>query len=311
MEISLKTLPDEEYVAPGRGGYPGCPAVLGCRMASKVLGRNTIQVTSTGCMCVNYGYYGAPRYPFVHSLFENAGAVISGIDASLKAQGKRDGVNLFGYCGDGGTVDIGLQALSGAAERGHRFLYICYDNEGYMNTGSQRSGATPPGARTSTTPVSKLSPGERRPFRRKKDMVRIMAAHGIPYAASASLAYPLDYLRKVKKAIEIDGPTYIHLQSPCLTGWGIPESQGVAVARLAVQTCVFPVYEVCDGNVFKITVKPREKKPIEEYLKVQGRFRHLFTDGWQEEIAKFQAEVDENWRVLNALEQMANGGENA
>jgi pyruvate ferredoxin oxidoreductase beta subunit len=142
-------------------------------------------------------------------------------------------------------------------------------------------------------------------------MVRIMAAHGIPYAASASLAYPLDYLRKVKKAIEIDGPTYIHLQSPCLTGWGIPESQGVAVARLAVQTCVFPVYEVYDGNVFKITVKPREKKPIEEYLKVQGRFRHLFTDGWPEEIAKFQAEVDENWRVLNALEQMANGGENA
>ncbi|MDN5344052.1 MAG: pyruvate ferredoxin oxidoreductase beta subunit [Clostridia bacterium] len=303
MAISLKSLPEEEFVAPGRGGCAGCPAVLGARMASKVLGKNTIQVTSTGCMCVNYGYYAATRFPFVHTLFENAGSIISGIDAALKARGEREGINLFAYCGDGGTVDIGLQALSGAVERGHRFLYICYDNEGYMNTGTQRSGATPPGARTSTTPVSEISPGEGRPFRRKKDMVRIMAAHGIPYAASASLAYPLDYLRKIKKAIAIDGPTFIHLQSPCLNGWGLAESQGVAVARLAVETCVFPLYEVEEGRVLNINVKPREKKPVTEYLQVQGRFRHLFTPRWQGEIAKFQAEVDRNWEMLLALEQ--------
>ena len=303
--VTYKNLTDREYAAPGRGGCPGCPAVLGARLAHKVLGPNAMTVTSTGCMCVNYGYYGASRLPFVHSLFENAGSVISGIDAGLKALGKREGINLFAYCGDGGTVDIGLQSLSGAVERGHRFLYICYDNEGYMNTGSQRSGATLPGARTSTTPVTACLAGEPRPYVRRKDMVRIMAGHGIPYAASASLAYPLDYLNKINRAIEIDGPTYIHLHSPCINGWGIGDDMGVSVSRLAVETCINPVYEVVDGYKLKINVRPKEKKPVEEYLKVQGRFKHLFGGKGKDVIETLQAQVDKNWAVLQSLEEVA------
>lgn len=298
MALTLRNLPDEEFVAPGRAGCPGCPAVIGARMASKVIGPNAMMVNSTGCMCVNYGYQGATKFPYIHSLFPNAGAIISGIDAALKALGKREGINLFAYCGDGGTVDIGIQALSGAVDRGHRFLYICYDNEGYMNTGTQRSGATPYKARTATTPVGKELAGEPRLLSRRKDMVRIMAAHGIPYAATASIAYPLDYLRKVEKALAIDGPTYIHLQSPCIVGWGIEESKGVTVSRLAVDTCMFPLYEVEDGTRFRITKKVTKKKPVEEYLKLQGRFRHLFKGDCREDLAKIQQEVDAKWEYL-------------
>lgn len=307
MTLSLKTLPDEEFIAPGRGGCAGCPAVVGARMATKVMGKNTIMITSTGCMCVNYGYYGAPLFPFVHTLFENAGSILSGIDVGLTVLGKREGVNLVAFCGDGGTVDIGLQALSGAAERGHRFLYICYDNEGYMNTGAQRSGATPPGARTSTTPVTARSAGEPRPFIRKKDMVRIMAAHGIPYAAFASVAYPLDYLRKIEKALSIDGPTYIHLQTPCLTGWGIAEDRGIEVARMAVETCVFPLYEIEEGRKLKITVRPSRKRPVEEYFVLQGRFRHLLKKELRSHVERFQREVDERWNWLMLMEKCSGG----
>ncbi len=262
-----------------------------------------MMVNSTGCMCVNYGYQGATKFPYIHSLFPNAGSIISGIEAALKALGKREGINLFAYCGDGGTVDIGIQALSGAVDRGHRFLYICYDNEGYMNTGTQRSGATPYKARTTTTPVGKVLAGEPRLLSRRKDMVRIMAAHGIPYAATASVAYPLDYMRKVEKALAIDGPTYIHLQSPCIVGWGIEESKGVKVTRLAVDTCMFPLYEVEDGQRFRITKKVANKKPVEEYLRLQGRFRHLFKDDCQEDLARIQQEVDANWEYLQQISE--------
>ena len=304
MALTLKNLPDEEFVALGRAGCPGCSAVIGARMATKVLGKKAIMVNATGCMCVNYGYQGATLFPYIHSLFPNAGAVISGIDAGLRAKGKREGVNLFSYSGDGGTVDIGFQALSGAVDRGHRFLYICYDNEGYMNTGVQRSGATPYKAKTTTTPIGKERMGEPRPLSRRKDMVRIMAAHGIPYAATASIAYPLDYLAKVKKAIEIDGPTYIHLQSPCSVGWGYPEHLGVTIARLAVETCIFPLFEVENGKAFTITKNVKKKKPIEEYMKLQGRFKHLFRPGFEETIESMQRDVDENWRYLQRLAEI-------
>jgi pyruvate ferredoxin oxidoreductase beta subunit len=297
MALTLKKLPDEEFVAPGRAGCAGCPAVIGARMTTKVLEKNMIMVNSTGCMCVNYGYQGSTEFPYIHSLFPNAGAITAGIDAGLKAIGKRDGVNLFAYCGDGGTVDIGFQALSGAVDRGHRFLYICYDNEGYMNTGVQRSGSTPYRARTTTTPVGEVIKGEPRPLSRRKDMVRIMAAHGIPYAATASVAYPLDYMRKVEKAIKIDGPTYIHLHAPCLVGWGVAENMGVSVARLAVDTCFFPLYEVTDGRHFRITKKVTKKKPVETYLKPQSRFKHLSRGS----IEGLQAEVDAHWEYLTAL----------
>jgi pyruvate ferredoxin oxidoreductase beta subunit len=304
MAISLKTLSDEETVALGRGGCAGCPAVIGARMASKVLGKNSIMVNSTGCMCVNYGYTGAPKFPYIHSLFPSAGALISGIDAGLRAQHKREGVNLFGYCGDGGTVDIGLQALSGAVDRGHRFLYICYDNEGYMNTGSQRSGATPFRARTSTTPVGEIRSGEQRRLSRRKEMVRIFADHGIPYAATASVAYPLDFMRKVEKAISINGPTYIHLQAPCLVGWGIDENKGITVAKSAVQTLINPLYEVVNGKEYTITVDIKNPKPVEEYLKMQGRFKHLFARDESEDIFQMQKDVDENWIYLKYLAAM-------
>lgn len=301
MALTLKSLPNEEAIAFGRGGCAGCPAVIGARMASKVLGTNSMMVNSTGCMCVNYGYSGAPKFPYIHSLFPSAGALISGIDAGLKAQGKREGVNLYAYSGDGGTVDIGLQALSGAVDRGHRFLYICYDNEGYMNTGSQRSGATPFRARTSTTPVGEIRSGEQRPLSKRKDMVGIFAHHGIPYAATASIAYPLDFMRKVEKAIAIDGPTYIHLMAPCLVGWAVPDNMGVTVAKAAVQTLMNPLYEVVDGKNYKITVDIKKPKPVEEYLRLQGRFRHLFNGDNEGDIALMQRDVEENWAFLKYL----------
>ena len=301
MAITLKNLTDDRFVAEGRAGCAGCPAVIGARMASKVLGPNSMMVTSTGCMCVNYGYQGSPMFPYIHSLFPNAGALISGIDAGLKATGKRDGINLFAFCGDGGTVDIGLQALSGAVDRGHRFLYICYDNEGYMNTGGQRSGATPYKARTSTTPVGEQRSGEPRLLSHRKDMVKIIANHGIVYTATASVAYPIDYMRKIEKAISIDGPTYIHLHSPCLVGWNLQENMGVTVARTAVETCMFPLYEVEDGTHYKITKPVANKKPIEEYLKLQGRFKHLFTEENKEYITQIQSDVDAGWEFLQKL----------
>ena len=282
MSLTLRDLPDEEFVAPGRSGCPGCAAVIAARMISKVLGKKTIMVIATGCMVVNYTYAGAPLFPVIHPLFENTGSVLSGIDCGLRALGRRDGVNLVGLAGDGGTADIGLQALSGAVERGHRFLYICYDNEGYMNTGVQRSGTTPFGAVTTTSPA-----GERRPMGLRKDMVKIMGAHGIPYAATATIAYPLDLVRKAKKALAIDGPTYIHLLTPCWVGWGFPQNFGVKITKLAVQTGMWILYEVENGKVTP-TVKIKDRKPVEEYLKAQERFSHLS----QEEINRIQQFVD-------------------
>ncbi len=197
MTINLKSLTDEELILPGRSGCSGCAGVIVARMALKALGRNTIMVSATGCVISNFTHAGSPKVPFMHSLFPGAGSLIAGIDAGLQALGKREGVKLLVMAGDGGTADIGLQSLSGAMERGHQFLYICYDNQGYMNTGGQRSGTTPYGVRTATTPIGQSSSGVTRPNQTRKDMVQIAAAHGIPYVATASLAYPQDLLRKI------------------------------------------------------------------------------------------------------------------
>lgn len=265
-------IPKEELLAPGHRGCAGCGAAIGVRLALKASGKNTVAVAATGCLEVMTTPYPETAWeiPFVHVAFENAGAVASGVERALKSQGKED-THVIAFGGDGGSVDIGLQSISGAMERGHNITYICYDNEAYMNTGIQRSGATPWGASTTTSPSGSESFGEDRP---KKNMPMIMAAHGIPYIATASISYPEDYMRKVKKAVETKGPAYIHLNQPCTTGWGFAASKTIEVGRLGVETGFWPLYEIENGE-FRVTYRPTERKPVVEYLKAQKRFKHL------------------------------------
>jgi pyruvate ferredoxin oxidoreductase beta subunit len=220
--------------------------------------------------------YTSWRVPWIHNLFENTAAVASGVEAGLKvmrAKGKRPDtdVNVVAMAGDGGTSDIGFQALSGALERFHDFMYICFDNEAYMNTGIQRSSSTPFGASTTTSPAGKNSIGQ---VTWKKDMPAIAVAHNIPYVATACPSYPFDLIDKVARGAAVVGPAYVHILSICPTGWRCPPEQAIEVGRLAVQTGVFPMYEVINGK-YKMSVKPNQLKPIQEYLKMQGRFRHL------------------------------------
>lgn len=285
-----------EYLAPGHRACAGCGATIAVRLALKALGKNTVAVSATGCLEVITTPYPETSWeiPWIHVAFENAPAVASGVEEALKAQGKEDTtVVVFG--GDGGTSDIGLQSLSGAMERQQNIIYICYDNEAYMNTGIQRSSSTPFGASTTTTPAGKVSFGENKP---KKNMAMIMAAHGIPYVATACISHPQDLMNKVKKAAEIKGPAYIHVLQPCATGWGYPNEKTVKLGKLAVDTHAWILYEIDHGKL-NITVKPKEKLPVEEYLKVQKRFKHL----QQEEIDIIQMFVDEQSRELGLLEE--------
>ncbi|MEM3402745.1 MAG: pyruvate synthase subunit PorB [Candidatus Hadarchaeales archaeon] len=282
----MNGLPEEEWIAPGHRACAGCGCILSLRHVLKGLGKNAIITMATGCMEVVTTPYPqtAWRIPWIHVAFENAAAVASGVSRALKVLGRED-VKTVAIAGDGGTADIGLQALSGAVERGENILYVCYDNEAYMNTGIQRSGATPFKAWTTTTPVGGRGRGEDRP---KKDIPAIIAAHGAPYVATASVAYPLDLLKKVRKAAGIKGPTYIHIHAPCTPGWRIESHATIEVARLAVLTGAWILYEVENGKI-NVTFKPPKRRPVAEYLKMQGRFRHL-TD---EEIAEIQKMVDE------------------
>jgi pyruvate ferredoxin oxidoreductase beta subunit len=276
MALKLKDVTDEEQLYHGSNSCPGCGAYLGLRLALKTLGKNTIIINPTGCIsacCM----MGETKVPFFHPLFGNAASIVGGVDSGLRMLGKREGKNLLVYGGDGGTADIGLQALSGAVERGHDFIYICYDNESYMNTGGQRSSTTPFGALTSTTPMGSAAKGESRLPQLRKSMPAIMLAHGTPYVATASIAYPLDYIQKVQTASEIQGPAYIHLYASCPPGWGVEPSHSIKVARLAVETGFFPLYEIVDGEK-TFTVKIRKKKNITEYLEIQRRFRYLAKD---------------------------------
>jgi pyruvate ferredoxin oxidoreductase beta subunit len=282
----MKDISEVELIAPGHRACAGCGCALSLRHALKALGKNIIVSQATGCMEVVSTPYPetAWRVPWIHAAFENAAAVASGVSRGLKVLGKND-VKSVAIAGDGGTADIGLQALSGAVERGEDILYICYDNEAYMNTGIQRSGTTPFGAWTTTTPVGRAWRGEDRP---KKDIPAIIAAHGAPYVATASVAYPLDFIRKVKKAASIRGPTYVHVHAPCVPGWRIEEDKTIEVARLAVLTGAWVLYEV-EGGKLNVTLKPARRRPVADYLRMQGRFRHL-TD---EDIAGIQQMVDE------------------
>ncbi len=289
-------IPEEELLAPGHRACAGCGSALCVRLCLKALGRNTIVVTSTGCIEVTTTPYPETAWevPWIHVAFENAAAVASGVERALKALDRED-VTVAVFSGDGGTVDIGFQALSGMAERGHNVVYICYDNEAYMNTGVQRSGATPPYAATTTTPAGKVWRGEMRP---KKDMPRIMVDHGVPYVATACISHPQDLIKKVEKAKETDGPAYIHVLCPCPPGWGYDSSETVEIGELAVDTGMWVLYEVEDGE-FRLTYRPRERKPVEEYLKRQKRFQHLT----EEEIEEIQRMVDEQWEELEKLER--------
>lgn len=284
-------IPEEELFAPGHRGCAGCGATIGVRLALKALGRNTVAISATGCLEVISTPYPETAWeiPWIHVAFENAGAVASGVERALKAQGKED-VNVIAFGGDGGTADIGMQSLSGAMERGHNLIYVCYDNEAYMNTGIQRSGSTPYGASTTTSPHGSKSFGEDQP---KKNMPLIIAAHGVPYVATASISYPEDFMKKVKKAAEIDGPAYIHLNQPCTTGWGYDPSKTIEMGRLAVETGSWNLYEIVNGE-FKLTYKPQVKKPVSEYLNAQKRFKHL-SDEEKETIQKY---VDEQCAEL-------------
>jgi len=268
----------KEYLAPGHNFCTGCGEALAIRLTCKALGENTIIAMATGCdeVCTTPLPVTSWRLPWLHTLFENAGAEISGAEAGLttlmrKGKVPQRDIKFVAMAGDGGTSDIGLQALSGAIERGHDFLYVCWDNEAYMNTGIQRSSATPYGASTTTAPAGKVSIGQKT---RKKNMVEICVAHGIPYAASACPSYPFDLMNKIRKGAEVKGPAYVHILSVCPTGWRSPSNLTIEIGRLAVETGVFPLYEVENGH-YKLNVDRPKLKPVEEYLRVQGRFRHL------------------------------------
>jgi pyruvate ferredoxin oxidoreductase beta subunit len=287
----------EEYFSFGHRACQGCGEALAIRLMCKALGKDTVIVNATGCMEVVSSLYPttAWKLPWIHVAFPNSASVGSGVEAGLKVL-RRKGripdrdVKAVSIGGDGGTVDIGIQALSGAMERGHDLLYVCFDNEAYMNTGIQRSGATPFGASTTTDPAGLASFGKKA---WKKNVAEIMVAHNVPYVATACHSYPLDFMNKVKKAVKVKGPSYIHCLSVCPTGWRLPPEQCIKAGRMAVQTGIFPLYEVEDGK-YRMTIETRELRPVEEYLKLQGRFRHLSED----EKKVIQKRVNQEYKKL-------------
>jgi len=276
----------------GHRGCAGCGEGTAVRMVLNEAGPNTIISICTGCLEVMTTPYPETAWevPIIHAAFENNSAVASGVDAALKALGKREGMNILAFGGDGGTFDIGLQALSGMLERGHNIKYFCFDNEAYMNTGIQRCSSTPYGASTTTSPAGKFSIGEQH---QKKPIGAIVAAHDIPYTATATIAYPKDLRAKVKKALDVEGPAFVHILTPCPTGWRHDSELSIEISRLAVQTGIFILWELEGGDFrnIKINKKLPNRKPVAEYLKLQGRFRHIMKD--EKALAEIQKMVDE------------------
>ncbi|MEM3783456.1 MAG: pyruvate synthase subunit PorB [Candidatus Bathyarchaeia archaeon] len=293
--VSIKELPKEEYLLKGHAACAGCGPSIALRLLFKALGNKVFLVVPACCTTVIQGPYPYTSFavPLQNMLFEATGATASGVAAALRIRGLED-ITVVGWAGDGGTVDIGIQALSGAAERETNFIYICYDNEAYGNTGLQRSGATPYGAWTTTTPTGKKE--------RKKNMPFIMAAHRIPYVATACPSYPIDFVNKLRKAKEIKGTKYIHVLAPCPTGWRYDSSKTVEIGRLAVQTGIWALYEIENGK-FRLNfpsdrlVDKAKRKPVKEYLSMQERFRHLT----EADIEKIQMWVDEDWEYYRKL----------
>jgi len=282
----MTRLKEDEYFTSGHRACAGCGLALGARLATKATGGNVISTCSTGCLEVVSSPYPQSSWeiPWIHSLFENSASVASGIEAALKSMGKDD-TEVVGMGGDGATADIGMRGLSGMFERGHDVAYLCFDNEAYMNTGIQRSGSTPLNASTTTSPPGEYSFGNDRP---KKDLLEIAVAHGLDYVAPASIAYTEDLIEKVEKAIDVDGPSYIQIHTPCPTGWGFPEDKTIEIAKLAVETGLFVLYERVKGDI-KNVKKIDDRKPVKEYLKTQKRFKHLFKkEEGEKEIEKIQ-----------------------
>ncbi|MBI5027078.1 MAG: pyruvate ferredoxin oxidoreductase [Nitrospirae bacterium] len=301
MPLKLKELSKkEDLFTHGHRMCSGCGTPIIIKQVLMASDYPVIASNATGCLEVSscISLYTAWKIPWIHSAFENAAATIAGVEtmySALKKQGKIDReIKFVAFGGDGGTYDIGLQSLSGAMERGHDMLYICYDNGAYMNTGIQRSSATPFGADTTTSPAGSVVPGK---MQQRKNLTKIMAAHDIPYVAQASPAHWQDLIRKVKKAFEIKGPKFMNVISPCNRGWRSRTDDAIELSRLAVDTCYWPLYEVENG-ITKVTYTPRNKKPIVDFLKPQGRFKHLFSPENEWILKKLQEDIDKEWDEL-------------
>lgn len=296
----LSTRPDR--LTSGHRACAGCGFPIVLKMVLMSTEDPVVVANATGCaeVATSIFPYTAWNVPWMHSAFENAAATCSGLEAayqSLKRQGKIDPerpIRFVAFGGDGGTYDIGLQALSGAMERGHNMLYVCYDNGAYMNTGIQRSSATPTGAHTTTSPVGKESSGK---TQNRKDLAAVMAAHDIPYVAQASIHNRRDLMNKAQKGLEIDGPAFLNVLTPCRLGWGYPPANIIEVSKLAVDSCFWPLFEVENGE-WKLSYKPRTKVPVTDWMKTQTRFRHLFKGNNEELLERIQADVDRRWQQL-------------
>ncbi len=288
-------LPGDEFVLSGNRSCQGCSMSLMYRMALKALGKDTILTVPASCLTVLHGLYprsSAVNLNVIHTTFETTAASASGIVAALEALGLDDKITVVGFAGDGGTSDIGIQGLSGAAERNTNFIYACYDNEMYSNTGTQRSGQTPYMAYTTTTPRGKVE--------HKKNMPMIMRAHNIPYIATTCASYPQDVYQKFLRAKQFKGTRYLHILAPCPPGWGFPTEQSMEIGRLAVETGIFPMMEIIDGKMFlnkesEHCLDPAKRGSIEEYFKAQSRFRLID----QHAIDVYKEYVDTQWDWIN------------
>ena len=302
MAIKLTEICNQEdRLAPGHRACLGCAETIIVRQVLRAIDDPVVVVSPTGCLEIITSPYPFTswRVPWIHVAFENAASVLSGIETayrSLVKQGKikEQKIKFVAFAGDGATYDIGLQFISGAIERGHKFLYICLNNEAYMNTGIQRSGATPMGAWTTTTPVGKVLPGKMQP---RKNLAAIIAAHNTPYVAQAAPHAWRDLMTKVQKAVAADGPSFIDVLSPCPRGWRYETSQTIQMSKLAADTCVWPLFEVEKG-VWKLNHRPSPKKPLVDWLRSQGRFAHLLRPGNEPLVEKLQQQLDEEWARL-------------
>ena len=302
-----KTIP--ERLSSGHRLCSGCGASIIVRQVLMGTKDHVVVGASTGCLEVATTIYPytAWEVPFIHNAFENVAATMSGVETAYRALRKKGKIGkeikFVAFGGDGGTYDIGLQSLSGALERGHKFVYVCYDNQAYMNTGIQRSGATPRGASTTTAPSGKASYGK---IQRRKDLTAIVAAHNIPFVATGSVSHWNDLITKSEKAFNADGPAFLNAISLCHRGWRFPQDKTVEISKLAVETCFWPLYEIENGKL-KINVKPKNKKPVSEWLEAQGRFKHLKKEEFAGIVQEIQKQVDDDWDRLLKREKLDQG----